>query len=62
MSEDIKRRRTWISPSIVDIGSVDAHTTAGTGNLGDQATQVLHWRAMTIETGEDAKAILPDGE
>jgi hypothetical protein len=62
MSNDATKKKPWAGPKIVDIGSVDAQTTAGTGNLGDQATAEHHWRAMSIDTPEDAKAILPEGE
>ncbi|MDP9011782.1 MAG: hypothetical protein M3O41_03810 [Pseudomonadota bacterium] len=62
MNDDTAKKNVWSSPKIVDIGSVDSHTTAGTGNLGDQATSKYRYRAMSIETAEDAKAILPEGE
>jgi len=62
MSNDVTKKKRWPKPHIIDIGSVDSQTTAGTGNLGDQSTAEHKWRAMTIDTPEDAKAILPEGE
>jgi hypothetical protein len=49
----------WRSPKIIDVGLVDEQTTAGVGNVGDQATGKDKWKPLTIE---DAKVTLPDGE
>jgi hypothetical protein len=62
MSDEAVTKKPWVSPKIIDIGSVDAQTTAGTGNVGDQSTSQQHWRAMSIDVPENAKAILPEGE
>jgi hypothetical protein len=54
-------KKPWPGVKIVDIGSVDEHTTAGVGNLGDQ-TGTDRWKPTAVHTPEDARAILPDGE
>jgi hypothetical protein len=62
MTEKIVTKKTWVRPRIIDVGSVDAQTTAGVGNVGDQATAQNRYKAGTIDIPEDAKVILPDGE
>ncbi|MGO9430219.1 hypothetical protein [Rhodoblastus sp.] len=56
------KKKQWAGPKIVNIGSVDSQTTAGTGNVGDQATSQQRYRAGSYSAAEDAKAILPQGE
>ena len=59
---DISAKKPWTGPRITDIGSIDSRTTAGTGNVGDQATSEHHYSAGTLDTGEHTKPILPEGE
>lgn len=51
----------WRSPKIIDVGLVDEQTTAGVGNLGDQATGADKWKPTT-NNSLDAKVTLPDDE
>jgi hypothetical protein len=51
----------WRSPKVIDVGLVDEQTTAGVGNVGDQATATDKWKPGTNKTG-DEKVTLPDGE
>jgi len=56
---DIKK--PWASPKIIDVGSIDAQTTFGDGNIGDQGTQEKHWKPA-LPVPDDAEAVLPEGE
>jgi len=62
MSDDATKTKVWATPKVIGIGTVDSQTTAGTGNVGDQHTAQHHYLPLTIDTAEDAKAILPEGE
>jgi hypothetical protein len=62
VSDESVTRKPWVQPKIIDVGSVEAHTTAGTGNVGDQSTGQHHYRALSIDVPKDGKAILPEGE
>ena len=55
-------KKAWRGPKILDVGSVDEQTTAGVGNLTDEVNVKDHWKAGTIDTGENETAILPEGE
>ncbi len=54
-----KIKKTWPKPEVIDVGLIDEHTTAGTGNLGDQ-TGTDRWKPTAVFT--QPKAVLPKGE
>jgi hypothetical protein len=63
VNDEVIEKKAWTSPKIIDMGSVDQQTTAGTGNQGDGPPWGAgHYKAGTIDAPGDAKVVLPEGE